>query len=107
LSIKGKKGKMRIDELNLTGLEDLSGLSDHVYTQRAILGERLKFVRLVLLISFLAFLSGNPKRKQRTKGAKETKQEGSRNEGSLDGRGDVVGLWVIVANPRSPIAGKE
>ena len=51
---------MRIDEENLIGIEDLSGLYDHVYRQSANLGDMLKFVRLVPLIPFLAFVSVKP-----------------------------------------------
>jgi len=98
---------MRIDELNLTGLSDLSGLYDHVYCQRAILGEMLKLVRLVPLIPFLAFVSVSPISKKTAKRGKQNKQECSWSEGCGCGRwcGGVV-LWVTVPDRRCPIAGK-
>jgi len=98
---------MRIDEWNLTGLEDLSGLYDHVYTQRAILGDMLKFVRLVPLIPFLAFVSVSPIGKKTAKRGKESKQKSSWSEGCGCGRwsGGVV-LWVSVPGTRCPIAGE-
>ncbi len=64
---------MRIDELNLTGLQDLPCLYDHVYRQSANLGDMLKFVRLVSLIPFLAFVSVNPIGKKTAKRGKESK----------------------------------
>ncbi|RKZ40771.1 MAG: hypothetical protein DRQ49_07260 [Gammaproteobacteria bacterium] len=95
---------MKIDELNLTGLEDLSGLYDHVYRQSANLGDMLKFVRLVPLIPFLAFVSVKPISKKTAKRGKESKQKcrWCEGDGSGSGSGGVV-LWVTVADIRSPI----
>ena len=100
---------MRIDEENLIGIEDLSGLYDHVYRQSANLGDMLKFVRLVPLIPFLAFVSVKPISKKTAKRGKESKQKGSWSErcgsgsGSGSGSGGVV-LWVTVPDRRCPIA---